>query len=42
MATYYAQTGDLDTSRRYLREVVLHTNRPESLHRAQSMLDALD
>ena len=42
LATYYSRTGDLEKARRYLREVVLYTNSPESLHRAQSMLTALE
>ena len=42
LATYYAQTGDVDRARHYLREVLLHTNSPQSLQRAQTMLTALE
>ncbi len=42
LATYYAQTGDVDKARHYLREVLLHTDSPQSLQRAQSMLNALE
>jgi len=41
MASYFAQMGDVESARRYLREIVLQTNNPEMLNRAQAMLESL-
>lgn len=42
LASFHAQTGDVEEARRYLREIVLRTKDPASLQRAQSMMDSLD
>jgi len=41
LASYFTRMGDIESARRYLREIVLQTNDPDMLNRAQAMLDSL-
>jgi type IV pilus assembly protein PilF len=41
LASYFAQTGDPQTAGRYLREIILQTDDPNMLDRAQAMLEQL-
>jgi tetratricopeptide (TPR) repeat protein len=41
LASYYEGRGEIETARRYLREVILETQRPEYLRQARSRLERL-